>query len=1379
MRQTSSIVVSNVPLNESSRISSSSMSSVHQLMHVMNPVGQPMMNSQSLRTPIMPPPGIPSEKEKVHAEIAYSNSKSFGGSNPIKREMSANAGRPTGSANGSSHAREGSNAPSLPAHSTHKKSVASGKRCKVSIPPYIRGMARAVNEADESQFPELAPAINNYAAGPPVRALKTITTEINNDKPLGTKKFRLFRAALAETRQHLHGVKADILQSNTLVSKMLNVTMNIDSRCTESNIAMVKLFPRIKELHNYLLELAGRHNIRDGDPIVDRLITCIGSSVLSSALDCIKEMEDVLSEGKKQYIESTIGSLSNFTSKGLHGSPMTIPSGSPFSGRGQQQQPTRFTTGAEALGGARGEHSVSISIEMTDNDSKGSYGTAISPPLGSDAAAFPPSINPHHTILQQFSSIPHVPAAPVTGLHGGSGSTAPQSSSTLLHGVSSGGPGSSRGISHLQNPFGSPIPPPVSMTRVDSGISRNSDSPYASLEPDIFGESINSEVFGQSARSRSLIELEVGGGLRQLTACNSEDSPGVSAAAGASNSMNNNSTSHSNGQRTRVGQRYSGAAQILFPERLVQASAAAAAAASGITSGLPSSVVPTSSGRANSFVLHSGSNGRVGSGGAHRNSEVRRGQQQGNSAEEDIDSMAQPQDDDEVVLKESYGMFATEALSDELRHKICLVNSDLSVHLAHLRWLFDAQSNALYFNSDTVLEDQAMRRLWADCVGRHTPGCFAEEFEASALLRFPEWSREAVMKVLNFKNCGVVSLYGVQRLLKVWGPLLMLDRSFLYDISAGLLSLSESFDFHKETFPFRPDASPGDFVVTLSDTPGEVQVVLLRAVEVDPNNLAPNRPSLISLSFPQPQANRPRHKKEVEQMERKHQDELRSRLLSTGASSYVSGDEEVDLTLCTLEAIPFCLSHETGAWTVHRLSHEEFETISEACEAFPEIFVRPCGEVYGDPQLLHKRKNSLNSPVPSGIMGTTFNTVGNSSPLNVNNATVSGAVSPFLPIGGNENVSNPSGIGNGVNAGPTPVILNPQPAQDRYCELPPLVPTCTTAADGRRGNAEYSALHRACYRNNELFVQGLLRRGADAIVNTGVVDHTICPNFCWTPLLCAVNNPNSDPKVIVERLLELGADPTIADDAQCTPLYYAITNHYAGAVRALLQHSPSLHSSPWTNPLLLSLGAHHFHCRELDIRLLANLIPNREVIQAIADHSTDYVVVRLALDILQGKLNGVVLQDRAVETEEERRQKEKEKTDWKKQEKDTTSLRRRTNSFDRRRTPSRGLDGVEDSFVAPTPNHVDDGLPYCYMEYIYRKEFQELRLQEEQDALSRIIRYHGTLCQENYQEVNAALLCLYHRCYFLSVRRFLGQDFLTKEEAENKAKSLLTLTDTK
>lgn len=907
------------------------------------------------------------------------------------------------------------------------------------IPPYLRGMARAVNDADEDQFPELRPVSKN---GPSVRALKGLTTEINNSVPLSTAYFSLFRTALAETRQHFHEVDAELLNRPGVIGAVLRMTTEFDAACSALDVTVMKNFPAMKELHNYMLALAKSQGSADNSPVLERLLNFLVATVLQEALECVKRIEKTMAEGKRQWIESTIGSV-DYT-----------------------------RDGAMMRGGT---------LHQRKSDASAIANTsAFVIPRAPSIVAVPPLLMPPPAF------IPPQPPAVVPAL------------SALLPAAAGGTNGSrsfSRSSNHKET---SPLPP--------SGL---------------FG--IGEARASFSAQSPQMLMRQGSTSSLNLLGCSmdSTDAPHV-------HDEDDDDTESTTRIRTFTTD-----------------------AAGGGAGGVSSSV-------------------------------------------------------------------------EDIQHTLSDVNSSIVVHLKHIKWLVESQKLSLFFNADVCLDDKAMRRVWATHVGKHSPACFVEEFEAGALLCFPEWARSSVMLVVNYKGCGVVSIYSINRLLKVWGPLMMLGSSFYQDLTSGVFSLTDTFGFHRDSFAHRPDAASGDFIAALTEEPGEVMVLLLRTREVEESFSSNGRSSISNTLSRQGSVSVPTGV-------------YRPQPRVSHCSYRRPGDNSL-MDDYTMQAIGFSVSRETGAWAVHSLSHEEFGTISEACAAFPEIFVRACGESYITPEA---------------------------------------AAAASLT------------------------------AQDGS--------SSARLVSGKELVGEYSVMHRACYHNNELFVEGLLQRGADAVLNVAVVDPTIAPDFCWTPLLCAANNPNSDPHTIVRRLLECGADPTIADDALCTPLYYAIVNGYAESVAALLQHSPSLHTSPWTHPLLLTLGSHHFHCRELEIRLLAQHVPQRDMVAAVASRCNDYVVVRLALDILQDKLNGHVKIDGPEHlTHEEEAQR-----------------------------------------IAAAASGVDEGLPVSYMKVLYDASRREVILTEKKASLSKIVEVHGSLCRSRQQEARSALMCLYHRCYYLSVQRYV------------------------
>ncbi|KAG8343320.1 putative Ankyrin repeats (3 copies) [Trypanosoma vivax] len=495
-------------------------------------------------------------------------------------------------------------------------------------------------------------------------------------------------------------------------------------------------------------------------------------------------------------------------------------------------------------------------------------------------------------------------------------------------------------------------------------------------------------------------------------------------------------------------------------------------------------------------------------------------------------------------------------IQEEFYQAFAVIDGDLEVYMLHLRWYVGVCRETIYFDSANFIEDISVRKLWNAYVGKDAPACFAESF-IPALRLFPDWSRVPIMDVLNYKGCGVVSLYTLKRLLSVWGPFLLLDRNMQEDIMMGAFDFGNSVVYQHKIFARRPGAAEGDYVLALTETPGELLALVL--------NSLPSSPS--------------------------------------------EGNKSGGTASTSLITRRIRLTQQTGAWMVEGLTAEEFDSIHVACRAFPDVFRNPCGTVYN----VDKR-------------------------------------SPGIPLEEEEFV----------------------------------------------GDVAHSAscLHRACFRNNERYVKTLLLRGSAVIVNTSVVDPVISTRFCWTPLLCAVNNPNSDPGEVVHMLLMEGADVHIRDDAQCTALYYAIANGYSEAARQLLKHSPHLRPSPWSESLLVALGAHHFHPRESDIRRLCDVLPSAEMLSVILPHQNSLPLVQLCIDIISGKLSG-----------EER---------------------------------------------MPRPS--DDHSLWCPDGDV------ELRTVEEEKYLADIVRHHSVLCRQSSEEVNRAKLLLYHRCYLLSCREHFKLD---------------------
>nr|CCC89878.1 conserved hypothetical protein [Trypanosoma congolense IL3000] len=483
------------------------------------------------------------------------------------------------------------------------------------------------------------------------------------------------------------------------------------------------------------------------------------------------------------------------------------------------------------------------------------------------------------------------------------------------------------------------------------------------------------------------------------------------------------------------------------------------------------------------------------------------------------------------------------------------IDGDIDEHVKHLKWYVEVCRETIYIDTSNFTDDISLRRLWNTYVGKGIPACLVEVF-MPALKLFPTWLRKPALDVINYKDCGVVSFYSLKRLLDIWGPFMLLDRSMKQDLDMGIFNFERSLEYQCKMFYRREGAKVGDYVLTFSKAPGEI----LGLVLVERSSIAGQK-CLGHI-----------HKARYPLIARK------IRFVQT-----------------------------SGAWVPERLTLEEFSSIGAACRAFPDVFCRPCGTLYE------------------------------------------------------------------TECGPI---------------APPLL------SKNRNDEVTYSAfsLHRACFQNNVNYVRTLLSRGAAVIVNVAVVDPVVTSRYCWTPLLCAVNNPNCDPGEVVQMLLSEGADARICDDAKCTALYYSIVNGYAEATRLLLEHFPDLRPSPWTESLLVALGAHHFHARESDVRRLAELIPSGAMMGVLLPRQMNHSLVQLCVDIIEGKLCG-----------EERLQRP----------------------------------GDDVSLWLP------DGEA-------------EPRTAEEEAYLSRIIAHHGVLCRDGGCEVSAAAQMLYHHCYVLSCRAHFG-----------------------
>lgn len=462
------------------------------------------------------------------------------------------------------------------------------------------------------------------------------------------------------------------------------------------------------------------------------------------------------------------------------------------------------------------------------------------------------------------------------------------------------------------------------------------------------------------------------------------------------------------------------------------------------------------------------------------------------------------------------------------------VNADLDVHFAHLRWYVTVTDRgSVYFDAHDFLEEQVLRVTWERYVGRNRAACAAEDFFPFLKL-FPPWTHFAVMAVVDFKDCGVVSVYSLRRLLQVWGPLQLLGVNLRHDMGHGAVDLSQPFAYLAASLASRPDAQAGDYVIGLSDKLGELRVAVLR------------------------------HARGY----RRHLWATASEHTRTYSSANFAGtvDGESGSTYASLKGsrkhfatISYTLSHDTGAWMVQGLTREEFDSAAEACNSFPEIFQRPRGQLLSNPHSPHSPHPHLALPtVATGLF-------------------------------------------------PTPTTSTQKPA---------------TTPTGETADGNVSALHRACYRNNTHYVRTLLDRGGATVVNSALVDPLVGGSFCWTPLLCAVNNPHSDPVDVVRLLLQAGADVHYRDDADCTALYYAIANRYAETTQALLAHCPTLQTSPYTVPLLVAIGAHDCHLRECDVRRLVDVVPSAAVLRVVAAYELDMSLVALASSIVEEKMNG-------------------------------------------------------------------------------------------------------------------------------------------------------------
>ncbi|KAG5473999.1 hypothetical protein CUR178_04110 [Leishmania enriettii] len=470
---------------------------------------------------------------------------------------------------------------------------------------------------------------------------------------------------------------------------------------------------------------------------------------------------------------------------------------------------------------------------------------------------------------------------------------------------------------------------------------------------------------------------------------------------------------------------------------------------------------------------------------------------------------------------------------------IASVDADLAVHFAHIRWYLSVTEQApFYFDAHVYLEDDVLQAAWDVHVGRNRPACTTEEF-LPLLPLFPPWAHAAVMPVLNFKDCGVISLHSLQRLLSVWGPIRLLDVNLRHELEHGAVNLSEPFAYLASSLAARSDAMVGDYVAGLSDAVGELRVAVLRRAHRHRRHL-----SAATGAVP-----------------RSASAESRSRDGSAGITASQTVAAAIPHEGVTTAS--FTLSRATGAWVVKGLAREDFESAVAAYSAFSEIFRRPCG------QSLSASSATLLRPASATI-----------------------AASP--PLSTDER---------------SPVVRAP-------------VLSSTPAKTEELVEVIASPLHRACFRKNTRYVRTLLQRGSGTVINVALVDPMVCDSFCWTPLLCAVNNPYGDPVELVLLLLEAGADVEYMDDADCTALYYAIANGYAETTRALLEHCPTLSTSPYTVPLLVAIGAHDYHLRESDVGRLMEVVPKAAVLRAVVASEFSLALVALASTIVEEKLSG-------------------------------------------------------------------------------------------------------------------------------------------------------------
>ena len=417
----------------------------------------------------------------------------------------------------------------------------------------------------------------------------------------------------------------------------------------------------------------------------------------------------------------------------------------------------------------------------------------------------------------------------------------------------------------------------------------------------------------------------------------------------------------------------------------------------------------------------------------------------------------------ERVLTEILAFVKAESEVQEVdsdRAHLAELNGTLWCYIDHFKW-FVPQATEFFFHFDANehVHDISAREVWNTHVGRNLAACTRQEFEP-AMDMFPVWTKDVIIKVLDQGNCGVISVYTLNRLLAIWGPFLLLDRNMRNDISLGMFDLTATAE--ATAMQFKATANPGDYVVLLTRKQGVLTVVVMTPV------------------------------REVKRL---------------------------------------VLDHATGAWNLAGQSHEDYESVCDVCSSMSHLLKNPKGNV--------KTAQSVGEQQVQQNLSDTF-----------------------------------------------------------------------------------SILHRACFRNNVQYVKKLLHRGSAVLVNTGVADPSISSSYVWTPLLCAVNNPNGDPHLIVDCLLEAGADATFKDDGGATALFYAIANSYPLAVRKLLATNPAMPPSNTSHALFMSLGAHHFNVSDLDNRRLMDTIPNADVVGEILRYVDDWSLVKHTIDIVNGKLQG-------------------------------------------------------------------------------------------------------------------------------------------------------------